>query len=244
MKILLLVLSLLGAGMCAGGLYMGYNSIMLLRHGTTATGTVIDNVMHKSTSTDSKTHQQKTTLFYNPVVSFTTESGQDITFTSDLGNGNQPSYEKGQQVEVIYFNDRPQDAKVKGGMELWLGSIVLLFMGGILIIVLPVSNRMFPPKEQQNMVSSLLPNFGKSVTASITNISQIESRLPASDSFSDSSSWIIEAQYTDPETGKIHRFKSKPIPKDPRGRLGETIQVKTLPGNYGVYEMETLALEK
>ncbi|MDG4862986.1 DUF3592 domain-containing protein [Streptomyces sp. T-3] len=66
-----------------------------------------------------------------PVVEFTSADGIPRTFKSSFGS-NPPSYEEGEQVEVLYDADSPEDAQINGFASLWL--LPLLF-GGIGVLI-------------------------------------------------------------------------------------------------------------
>lgn len=68
-----------------------------------------------------------------PVVEFTPVDGTPRKFRDSAGS-NPPAYEVGEQVEVLYRPDSPEDARIKGFLSLWLlplifGGIGLVFTG-------------------------------------------------------------------------------------------------------------------
>ncbi|MEV7090779.1 DUF3592 domain-containing protein [Streptomyces sp. NPDC093085] len=68
-----------------------------------------------------------------PRVQFTAADGTWRNFRSDSGS-NPPSYEVGEEVEVVYRADSPDDARIDGFLSLWLlplifGGMGLLFAG-------------------------------------------------------------------------------------------------------------------
>ncbi|EFL36967.1 predicted protein [Streptomyces viridochromogenes DSM 40736] len=68
-----------------------------------------------------------------PVIEFTSNDGTPRKFRDAAGT-NPPSYEVGEQVEVLYRADSPEDARINGFASLWLlplifGGIGLLFSG-------------------------------------------------------------------------------------------------------------------
>ncbi|MEV6591197.1 DUF3592 domain-containing protein [Streptomyces acidicola] len=66
-----------------------------------------------------------------PVVEFTSADGTPREFRDSTGS-NPPSYEVGEQVEVLYRADSPEDARINGFASLWL--LPLIFGGlGLLI---------------------------------------------------------------------------------------------------------------
>lgn len=225
-----------------GGLVMGYGSWHLLQTGATAQGSVVDITSSTSTSRDSKTGQQTISKFFYPTVEFKTADGKTARFTSKLGNGNQPGYEIGQSVEVLYMPDNPADAKIKSGMELWFAPCMMILFGGIWIVIWFICKKFLPKDPDTDFAKDLLPTFGETIVANIVSIEQLSRTAPASDDPLAQAPWIIRAEWNDPKTNKPYRFASKPIPKDPRGRVGTTINVRVLPSGADIYEIDTTAL--
>lgn len=64
------------------------------------------------------------------VVEFETSSGETIVFASKVGSG-LDLYEKGEEVTVLYFEEDPQNAKLRGFFSLYMGPILLAVMGGV-----------------------------------------------------------------------------------------------------------------
>jgi hypothetical protein len=114
------------------------NTSSFLAKTITAQGTVVDLAETKS---GSKIDTRNYTIYYRPVVSFTTKDGKLIEFTSASGT-NPPSYAKGDKLEVLYFAAEPQKAEIHGFMSLWgtvlvsgiIGAMFLLAGGGVLVV--------------------------------------------------------------------------------------------------------------
>ena len=62
-------------------------------------------------------------VFY-PVVRFTTAEGRSVEFVSSSGSS-PPSESVGDEVEVLYDPDDPNDAQLSGFFHLWLWPLVL-----------------------------------------------------------------------------------------------------------------------
>jgi len=63
----------------------------------------------------------------HPVVEFTSADGVRRKFRDSTGS-NPPAYDEGEQVEVLYRADSPEDARINGFASLWL---LPLIFGGI-----------------------------------------------------------------------------------------------------------------
>lgn len=72
---------------------------------------------------------------YAPLVSFETESGEEITFLSNIGYGKGINYGTNVEVSVLYLASNPQGAKVKSYLELFGLPVVLFLFGGVFWIV-------------------------------------------------------------------------------------------------------------
>lgn len=67
---------------------------------------------------------------YRPVVSFTTERGAPVRF-STMAHSSAPTYELRAAVRVLYDPDRPQDARIRSFTELWMLPILLAGLGSV-----------------------------------------------------------------------------------------------------------------
>ena len=116
-----------GALFLVVGLILAGQSVSLLADAKRARGTVVSlewrtehsSSFHKNRSSDKR-------MAY-PVVEFMSADGKQRTFRNSVGS-NPPSYEAGEQVEVLYRADSPQDARINGFASLWL---VPLIFGGL-----------------------------------------------------------------------------------------------------------------
>ncbi|MCC3773838.1 DUF3592 domain-containing protein [Streptomyces sp. UNOB3_S3] len=80
-----------------------------------------------------------------PVIEFTPADGTPRKFRDSAGS-NPPSYEVGEQVEVLYRPGSPEDARIKGFLSLWLmplifGGIGLVFTGIATVMALVTRRR-------------------------------------------------------------------------------------------------------
>ncbi|WLW54042.1 DUF3592 domain-containing protein [Streptomyces sp. YU58] len=115
------------------GLILTGKSISLLADAQRAKGTVValewrdddsDRGVSRKTSVPDKPSAY-------PVVEFTSADGTHRTFRSSTGS-NPPSYDEGDQVEVLYRADSPEDAEINGFASLWL---LPLIFGGLGLVI-------------------------------------------------------------------------------------------------------------
>lgn len=105
---------LFGIVCVAGAVYMASNNYRWLSKGTEATGTVIGHDSSEATR--------------RPIVKFTTQDGQEITFTSIMGSSGGIA-DKGEQITVVYMSDNPSLADLKPGIRSWGFSIIFMLTG-------------------------------------------------------------------------------------------------------------------
>lgn len=89
-----------------------------------ATGVVIDNDTSRDEDGD---------ITYFPIIRFLTQDGEDITFRSDIGTGNERTL--GSSVDVLYKTDDPSDALLDGFVEKWFLPLLFGFMGVIFTVI-------------------------------------------------------------------------------------------------------------
>ncbi len=67
---------------------------------------------------------------YSPVVRFTTQAGNSVTFESSYSSS-PPAYDVGERVTVIYSPEKPDKAVIKGQGQLF--RIIFMAVGGLVI---------------------------------------------------------------------------------------------------------------
>lgn len=116
--------ALLGAGVATQviALLLLRRPLRLLRSGGKTRGVVVANEesMHASTG-------GRPSLFFFPVVEFTTREGRSIRFTSDTGRRVAPP--KGSSVRVLYDPNQPYDASLATFSALWMFPLVTSAFG-------------------------------------------------------------------------------------------------------------------
>ncbi|MGW6026183.1 DUF3592 domain-containing protein [Streptomyces sp. NPDC055099] len=113
------------------GLILAGVSISFLADAERAKGTVVALEWRSDSSGTSRKNQGSNEPVAYPVVEFTSSDGTPRTFESSMGS-NPPSYDRGEQVEVLYRADDPEDARINGFVSLWL---LPLIFGGIGLVI-------------------------------------------------------------------------------------------------------------
>jgi hypothetical protein len=101
---------------CLWGAYAAYNSYNLGKNGETTTGIV--------TKLEESSDSDGTCCTYSPVIEFRA-SGQTYTFESDNASY-PPEYEVGQEVNILYNPQKPNNAQINKPLERWLMPVILI----------------------------------------------------------------------------------------------------------------------
>ncbi|MFH8789208.1 DUF3592 domain-containing protein [Streptomyces roseoverticillatus] len=122
-----------GALCLVAGLIFAGMSVSFLTDAQRARGTVVALDWREDHGGGSRTAHADDAPAAYPVVEFTSADGTLRKFRDSAGS-NPPSYEVGEQVEVLYRPGSPEDARIKGFLSLWLmplifGGIGLVFTG-------------------------------------------------------------------------------------------------------------------
>lgn len=113
------------------GLILAGMSVSFLADAERARGTVVELEWRSDDNGASRKARENNRPVAYPVVEFTSADGTSRTFRSSTGS-NPPSYEEGEQVEVLYRADSPEDARINGFASLWL---LPLIFGGIGLVI-------------------------------------------------------------------------------------------------------------
>jgi hypothetical protein len=120
MKLFAMIFGGVGLILLAIGGYLYLKEATFLQHSEQVIGRVSKlNHFHDFDTGDS----------YCPLVEFTTQAGQQITYDTGICS-DPPDYKQGQQVKVYYDPQKPQDAQLPG---LWgqYGAVIILFLIGV-----------------------------------------------------------------------------------------------------------------
>ena len=227
MKVIKYIFALIGLAMLFGAysLYSGTQSF--LETAVSTQGTVID--LRRSRSSDGDDT-------YAPVVQFNTNGGESIEFTSSTSS-NPPSYSRGEPVEVLYQEDSPYDAKIKGFFSLWGAALIVGIFGAIFFLI--GFSIIFFGMKKTKMVEDLKKN-GTRVNAEFQSV-QLNTTLKVNGR----NPYQILAQWQNPTTTEIHIFNSDNLWFDPTDYIkSDVIEVLVDMQNPKKYHVDTSFLPK
>lgn len=205
---------LIGIGLLAGAGYLYSNTSEFVANARRAPGTV---VALRSGA---------------PEVKFRAHDGREIQFTSSVSS-KPPSYRVGETVEVLYRQERPEDAEVNGLVTLWLGVMILGGLGSVFSLI------------GGGLVFALGRKVGNP-GLKLTGMSiQTDFQGVERDSEGGRHAFQVVTQWKNPATGEIHLFHSDPLWYDPTAHIKTgKITVYIERGNPEKYFMDISFLPK
>lgn len=199
--------SIVGIALLLGALFSYKNASDFLKDVVSATGTVVD--FERKRGADSIT--------YSPVVRFLSREGQTIEFTSSVGSS-RPAYSVKDRVEVLYSSLNVQKVKINSFFELWGAFLIMLVMGGAFLFI---GVLIFLVARLRNRKKEYLQRHGMAVEDEIQSVD-----LNLGISMNGKNPFVIVCHWLNPETSKIHEFKSENIWFDPsRYIANDTVKV-------------------
>ncbi|GHO85830.1 DUF3592 domain-containing protein [Dictyobacter formicarum] len=106
-----------------------FSSQSFLGGTVSATGQIVSC---RYSTNSSSNHVATANSTCRPDVRFTTQSGQEITFTSSISSS---TYNKGDNVPVLYHPNHPGDARIADFVSLWLFPLIFGGMGALFLII-------------------------------------------------------------------------------------------------------------
>ncbi len=204
MKYLFLVV---GAALLAAAVLSATNTRTFVAEAANASGSVTDLVRRHSDDSDT----------YAPVVSFVTQTGETVQFTSRTSS-NPPAYRRGEQVRVLYRPLAPHDARIDGFLSLWGSSVIFGALGGVFFAIGAgaVLFVMFQARQAADLTCN-----GKRLLTTVQRVElnenlRVNGRNP----------YRVLTQWQNPATGKTRIFHSNNVWFDPSAYLnGRDISV-------------------
>ncbi|MBU1119891.1 DUF3592 domain-containing protein [Patescibacteria group bacterium] len=132
------VLFLIGLVFLGFGIFQFLKSKKLVSNGVTSTAKIIEIRQKKSQTQDDEGYTT-TSYSYAPVFEFETKNGEKYTVESKHGFANKNKFRVGESVEIIYLEEKPQDACIKKFGSLWSLPIILILVGIMLVVASFVS---------------------------------------------------------------------------------------------------------
>ena len=168
---------------------------------------MIDLVRRQSSDSDT----------YAPVVSFVTQTGETVQFTSNTSSS-PPAYHRGEQVQVLYRPLAPHDARIDGFLSLWGSSVIFGALGGVFFAI--GAGIVLFAVFQARKAADLMRN-GKRLLTTVQRVElnenlRVNGRNP----------YRVLTQWENPATGKTRIFHSNNVWFDPSAYLnGRDISV-------------------
>ena len=163
----------------------------------------------------------------DPIVRFRTAGGQDIT-VAITRSSQVESYPVGRRVPVLYDPADPSTARIAGDANAWMVPFVLFTMGGAVLFGAGGILRLVLTDRKAEASFS---RTGQRVAAKIVSIRTTEmAQGPPI--------WSVEAEWTDPSSGRVLVFRSKEVREDPAGLHGQ-VTVVFDPADPRQYHMES-----
>jgi len=106
----------------------------LVKNGITTSAKIVEIREKESTSQDSE-GLTSTSYSYAPVFEFTDKKGEKYTVESRHGFASKNKFKIGDTVDIIYLEEKPQDASLKKAGALWLLPIILLSLGVLFLVL-------------------------------------------------------------------------------------------------------------
>ncbi len=143
---------------------------------------------------------------YAPVVMFTTTEGKEEVFVSS-SSSYPAAYDVGESIEVLYLEEDPSEVKIKGFFSFWGISFITGVMG-VMFAIFPVTMLVIGIKKTKK--KAMLKRNKITIKAKYLGV-----RMNTMVSINGAQPYVIEAQWKEPNSNKVHVFKSENIWFDP-----------------------------
>jgi hypothetical protein len=145
---------------------------------------------------------------YHPIVAFTTEAGERVSFRSRAGR-NPPAFAVGETVPVLYARANPQAARTATFFGLYGGS----FVTGLLAVIFgAIGFTWLGIERRAKRIAEECRRFGQRIEAKVARI-----ELRANITVNRRHPWRVVAEHE----GRL--YYSPNLWDDPTGRVGDTV---------------------
>lgn len=127
-----------GSGFLIFGIFQFVKTGKLVKNGLTTTAKITDIKQEENTSQDSEGYIT-TSYSYIPVFEFNDKDGNVHTVKSRHGFASRNKFKIGDNVDIIYLAEKPDDASIKKAGPLWLLPIITTCLGMIFLVLAFVS---------------------------------------------------------------------------------------------------------
>ena len=118
-------------------------------------------------------------------------------------------------------------------MDLWFGGIIVSIFALISLLILFLTTY---ATIRNSRLRKLLAKDGTVIQTKVLSVNE------STYSKNTSLSWVIQAQWLNPQNNKVYTFESEDIMYNPKDFLGDTIDVTILPQDPRIYEMNISTL--
>lgn len=220
------LVAIIGLGLMVGSFFLFKNTSIFLENAISAEGEVIELVRSRSSSSSTS----GSSYTYAPVVKFKTRKGVSIEFTSTTSS-NPPSYSRGERVNILYVEGKPDSAKINSFFSLWGTSIIVAGLGVAFFLI---GGGLIVKGIRKSRNKEYLLQRGVRINTQFQSVSEnthltVKGRHP----------FNIISQWQDPTTARMHIFESDNIWFNPEKHINvETIMVYIEPKNPAKYYMD------
>ena len=200
-RLIYVVFLVVGIGMLVGFSLTYRQSRALVAGAERSDGEVVD-VEYNRRPGDS-------TGMYCPVFQFMTKDGRTIRVTSKIRSSS-PSFHRGDKVTVLYDPKNPDNAAIQSFLDLYFMPMVFGLIG---VGFTSAGAGMIGWDILRNGKPAYYRRHGRLIEAAINGISR------ASYAVNNVRPWRIEAEWQDPQSGKLFHFQSQNLYVDPAEHL-------------------------
>ncbi len=126
------IMFVIGLGLSGGSYYAGMSMLERINNGVRTSGEVVDFVSRRSSS------DSGTSYSYYSIVRFVDTNGQKVRFEDSVGSSSR-MHRRGEQVDVLYNYEQPEDAIIDRGLFNW-GLSGGLAIGAFILLLLAFKN--------------------------------------------------------------------------------------------------------
>lgn len=149
--------------------------------------------------------QSKGGYMYSPVIKYKSDTGDEYVYSSATKTG-YSSYKIGQEVELIYDKNNPQNARVNSILDIWFLPIFMGVSGSAITITGVILLSITLKKRRQ---TEYLKKNGQKILADFTNIGRGLVEINGENGY------VINCQWVNPQDNAMYTFKSDDIWFDP-----------------------------
>lgn len=149
--------------------------------------------------------QSKGGYMYSPLIKYKSGTGDEYVYSSATKTG-YSSYKIGQEVELIYDKNNPQNARINSILDIWFLTILMGVLGSVITITGVILLSTTLKKRRQ---TEYLKKNGQKILADFTNIGRGLVEINGENGY------VINCQWVNPQDNVIYTFKSDDIWFDP-----------------------------